>query len=112
MIYYVRTIDDKVHICEQDSDGIYYYQHGVKYIDIPQDQIVKVTDNLKDMCDDFICWENDNFFWLASRENVDFEHLPYTYCKNVFGFIATKKGLIYIAKLDEKGKLIPYERFE
>lgn len=66
---------------------------------------VKQADTIEELCDEFVCQENDNFYWLASRENVSFRDLPNCYCKAIFGAIWTDKGLIYVAKMNEKGEL-------
>lgn len=68
-------------------------------------EVIKTADTIEELCDEFVCQENENFYWLASRENVSFRSLPNCYCKAIYGAIWTDKGLIYVAKLNDKGEL-------
>lgn len=67
--------------------------------------VLAQADTIEELCDEFVCQENDYFYWLASRENVSFRDLPNCYCKAIFGAIWTDKGLIFVAKMNKDGKL-------
>ena len=74
-------------------------------------EIVKQADTIKELCDEWICRDNNNieyrpyrFYFLDDlyafiKENKLFER--YT----IYGAIWTDKGLIYVAKMNEKGEL-------
>ena len=94
---------DDLYVCEE-LNGKPYGVKGSGFC-IYKESIIKTADTIEELCDEFVCQENDNFYWLASRENVSFRDLPNCYCKAIFGAIWTNKGLIYVAKMNEKGEL-------
>ena len=67
-------------------------------------QIIKQADTIEELCDEFVVWLNEN--------NCHFTTTNYLYiyqnrdkAKSVFGAIWTDKGLIYVAKMNDKGEL-------
>lgn len=107
---YVRTKDDVIELNEKEQyiNGIHIYvskKINERDYYFKDDDILKQADNIEELCDEFVCQENDYFYWLASRENVSFRDLPNCYCKAIFGAIWTDRGLIYVAKMNENGEL-------
>ena len=106
------------------KDGIYELSDGLGQI--PKEvQIALMTndykqsDNLVELCDGFYIQINDwNFEATQLFDNLenaikDFEdwksysdrkHLDYEI--SIYAFIKTGKGLIYVAKMDNEGKLV------
>jgi len=82
---------------------------NMKLADV-KDQILKQADTIEELCDGFYatensCWEKDYYLF----GNKDFEYFK-DFAKdfpNGFarGFIATDKGLLFVAKMNEKGEL-------
>ena len=78
---------------------------------VSEDEIINQADTIEELCDEWICRDNDNieyrpyrFYFLDDlyafiKENKLFER--YT----VYGAIWTDKGLIYVTKMNDKGEL-------
>lgn len=65
--------------------------------------IVKQADSIEELCDEFVCIRKDNSKTLLSC--ID-EVLPLRMCYiGIYGAIWTDKGLIYVAKMNDKGEL-------
>lgn len=80
---------------------------------IPNDEIVSQSDSIKELCDEFVAFENGFLRPRLEFKNIDenvldaFLHCVKMECPNadLFGSIWTKKGLIHVAKINEKGEL-------
>lgn len=100
-----------------DADRILAYNEKVKDIDLPfilsqPGHIIKgPADTIEELCDEFV-WNNR----LLGNENVDFESkttyvskggfIPFSDWEyKIYGAIWTDKGLIYVAKMNDKGEL-------
>ena len=70
---------------------------------IRKDQVIAQADSIEELCDGFIAETEDitKFRVEPTLENAKM------YCgiKNIYGAIWTSKGLIYVAKMNEDGKL-------
>lgn len=73
-------------------------------------EITKQADTIEELCDEFVIKPKNNMKnWLAFGVNV--KHLKESIynlnypIKEVFGAIWTDKGLIFVAKMNEKGEL-------
>ena len=62
----------------------------------------KTSDNLVDLCDEFVMINNSCFL---KPQIIDFTQLDMYKGETIYGAIWTEKGLTYIAKLNEKGEL-------
>lgn len=62
----------------------------------------KTSDNLEDLCDDFVMINNSCF---TKPQIIDFIQLDMYKGETIYGAIWTDKGLIYVAKLNENGEL-------
>ena len=63
--------------------------------------IIKQADTIEELCDEFVCFENKmtfhNLETITSSYNL--KHLT------IYGAIWTDRGLIYVAKMNDKGEL-------
>ena len=104
--YFVRT-KDKIYQCIDDF--IILKDQGL-YIKHFQDHIVKIADTIKELCDEFVVLKPDKKFLLA---NNNFDYIKTIWRGNenaeksdyIYGAIWTDKGLIYVAKMNDKGEL-------
>ena len=83
----------------KDNDDRYY---------IAENYIVKQADTIEKLCDEFVgIIKGERFVFSNTKENELFvkEQNKYHAYKVLYGAIWTDKGLIYVAKMNEKGDL-------
>ena len=105
---YIRTKDgvyelvDTYYMC---VDGVetYMYDNNGRGVEISGSQILNQSENLEELCDEFVAKTYDiTQYWVETKlENAKM------YCgvEIIYGAIWTDKGLIYVAKMNENGKL-------
>ena len=75
---------------------------NMKLADV-KDQILKQSDSIEELCDEFVVVNNTCFNMpqlLGTKIDKDYyKH------EKVYGAIWTSKGLIYVAKMNDKGEL-------
>lgn len=105
---YIRTKDG---VYEVDFVDISTYYHTTGWNIVEKDQIIAQADTIEELCDGFYatensCWEKD-YYLFGNKDFKDFKDFTKDF-PNGFarGFIATNKGLIYVAKMDSEGNLI------
>ena len=79
---------------------------NMKLADV-KDQIIKQADTIEELCDEFVvCYKDKKPFTSIHTEikNLLKEH-NLSECE-IYGAIWTSKGLIYVAKMDNEGKLV------
>ena len=64
----------------------------------------KVADTIEDLCDEFVCVLNEKTHWLSPFKTFEIAKEQDNYT-DLYGAIWTSKGLIYVAKMNEKGEL-------
>ena len=110
---YIRT---DFHIYEIKSEEII---QGEKYYNIEirgglnklKAEFGKQSENLEELCDEFVIEYRDGSKIISIHDNTDDflrEHkgeIESGCIKNVYGGIWTDKGLIYVAKMNDKGEL-------
>jgi hypothetical protein len=64
--------------------------------------IVRKADTIEELCDEFIC---DKFVHNNLKELLEFGELGKFIGGTIYGAIWTDKGLIYVAKMNDKGEL-------
>lgn len=78
-----------------DEDDYVWFSYG---------EVISQADTIEELCDGFIAETEDitKFRVEPTLENAKM------YCgiKNIYGAIWTDRGLIYVAKMDENGKLV------
>lgn len=97
--YFVRT-RDKIYQCIDDF--IILKDQGL-YIKHFQDHIIKIADTIEELCDEYVIVGTN---W---QQIIDLESARYNLKRpkelKVYGAIWTDKGLIYVAKMNDKGEL-------
>ena len=86
------------------KDGVYVLSEA--YWAGNKDEILAEADTIEELCDKFVYCQN-GFYEMYSK--LDFAHYDKEYIKNggtIKGAIWTSKGLIYVAKMDNEGKLV------
>ena len=89
--------------------------HKVKTKTYAKNGITKIANSIKELCDEFVVWEEDykNPISCPLTEKERYEQIKRTILLGKFGGIKcwlklaiwTDKGLIYVAKMNEKGEL-------
>ena len=89
---YIRTIDgiQALYIDEFTEYGKEYYKN------------CKIADTIEELCDEFVIWFKELDKPTQFR---DFETTKQYKKAKVYGAIWTDKGLIYVAKMNDKGEL-------
>lgn len=66
-----------------------------------KDEVIKIADTIEELCDEFVGVDKTNEHDRLSKLSLK------SYCNYVaiYGAIWTDKGLIYVAKMNEKGEL-------
>ena len=113
MSKYVRTNDNRIYKVVKENDYIFEVDTLNSYCDnaydifIDKKVVIKQSETIEELCDKFVFWSKEcvaGFFFEPSefatcdkkilKENI------------VYGAIWVKgKGLIYVAKMNEKGEL-------
>lgn len=114
---YIRTEDGRIiksltEIKEAyDKVPIYIYTvmtDGYKHCcNIQRDFVEKLADTIEELCDWIVYRPNGKIRYLL--ESIDNQDLCFDYeildFENWYGALDTDKGLIYVAKMNEKGEL-------
>lgn len=115
---YVRT-ELRVYQVIQEYTDFYVVKDGNVNPALPKSFVLTKSDDVKELCDGFYIdfvnykgfdkdkigepytFEEFRDCFMAYRE---YEGNQYTHCEG-YGFIKTNKGLIYVAKMNQKGEL-------
>ena len=116
---YIRTKDgvfklvDTYYMC---VDGVetYMYDNNGRGVEIRGSQILKQSENLEELCDeivyDYRLYQNkttwDDRLVEDSFEELDEPITDEMIKEGIYGAIWTDKGLTYVAKMDNDGKLV------
>lgn len=117
---YVRTKDGRVFLPNKiahepigingEWKAVACWYHGEPF-DMEK-EIIKTSENLEDLCDEFVCDHNNGTRVMQSKEckpQFPFSEKSIDYLKRnnhtFYGAIWTDKGLIYVAKMNDKGEL-------
>lgn len=73
-------------------------------------EIQSQADTIEELCDEFVCWLNNQPTHFDLDENLTVKEVKknldsWKAKAEVYGCIWTDKGLIYVAKMNEKGEL-------
>lgn len=111
---YIRTKEGVIFAGPIDNKGTYKCTNLGLWKEVKpvweNNEIIKGADNIEELCDEFVVEVNIHnimFHDLQSALNVvkNFENYELTKDYKIYGAIWTDKGLIYVAKMNEKGKL-------
>ena len=124
---YIRTKDgvyelvDTYYTC---VDGVetYMYNDRGRGVEIRGGQILNQSENLEELCDEFVLhygdtmqtsipipwatYERRDDNWQKHKEKLISELKKAEIKATVYGAIWTSKGLIFVAKMDNEGKLV------
>ena len=89
---YIRTKDgiQALYIDEFTEEGKEYYKN------------CKITDTIEELCDEFVLCEDNHYCVIG---DVEAKEMATTNYGTIYGAIWTDKGLIYVAKMNDKGEL-------
>lgn len=80
------------------------YLQGIIDGTVDRNKTVKVADTIEELCDEFVyCFRGENPI-LINEENIK-QLALLRLLKYVYAGIWTDKGLIYVAKMNDKGEL-------
>ena len=101
---YIRTKDGAIYEIVDDK---YLIFDGNKIpVDINKlEKEYKVVDTIEKLCDEFVVVDV-NSHWTYQTINYELKTLKESFVNNetIYGAIWTNKGLIYVAKMNKKGK--------
>ena len=69
---------------------------------IPEDEIVKQADTIEELCDEFVIRGTRGLYLSIPLQECELRNIPII---QIYGAIWTDTGLIYVAKMNEKGEL-------
>ena len=69
---------------------------------LTKEDIIKIADTIEELCDEFVLCE-DNHCCIVG--DIEAKEMATTNYGIIYGAIWTDKGLIYVAKMNEKGNL-------
>ena len=117
---YIRTKDGVYELV----DNLYQYHNGVEKfwyakeengttlaIEITANEILNQSENLVELCDEIVLINNNVFtvpqiITYTNFQNTKAYREDYGKFETIYGAIWTSKGLIYVAKMNEKGELV------
>lgn len=110
---YIRTKNRIYKVESKTCDKQGYYIEGYEYDVILKDQVINQSENLDELCDEFVkIWNNTNLLPELLEYDEQYEeekeNMKYVYPKGnitIYGAIWTEWGLKYVAKMNDKGEL-------
>ena len=103
---YIRTKNHiyKVESTLRDNSIVKGYNVGEMGF-IRKDQVIKQSENIEELCDRFVVMDKETKEVMNIVSFLAYAKL-WASCKyNIYGAIWTDKGLIFVAKMNDKGKL-------
>ena len=99
---YIRTKDGRILLGtfnDNDLTGMVLdYQNG-KVVKIP---IIAQSDTIEELCDLILCWQGKQWGFFVP---IELKWINKEKWDKIYGAIWTSKGLIYVAKMNDKGEL-------
>ena len=86
------------------KDGIYSIEPNKMYELNDLDKGYKIADTIEELCDEFVLFRDGKPYAIVSNKEHNAE-LAKDVWKDYYGAIWTEKGLIYVAKINDKGEL-------
>lgn len=107
MALYVRTKDGYLLEVIRESESNKSYITKPKGWIIHKDRVVKQADTIEKLCDEFVAIDNSLFgkkikTYSTLKEAQTDKTFLYDVC---YGAILTDRGIIYVAKVNDKGEL-------
>ena len=121
-IYNLDTKENVIKACKNEEERDCYYIENDTIYDycffdgcIWENHIIKQSDNLAELCDEFVFYHciGNPFLYTGSKQRLKEYYLTKKYakiCKEnddfFYGAVWTLKGLKYVAKMDDNGELV------
>ena len=109
---YERMFPDTEHRISFDHKTTEPAYYTTKHDWIAKKDVVKQADNIEELCDRFVIeYKQHNkqrilkTYIKVERNFLRDKMYELNHIKNIYGAIWTDKGLIYVAKMNEKGEL-------
>lgn len=106
---YIRTKNEIIYVGDLIKDEYGNYCDPKNYetdMEVPKEYIIKEADTIEELCDGFIFKDTcTNKLHLADLNDGISMLGVALFEETLRGFIETDKGLIYVAKMNEKGEL-------
>lgn len=113
---YIRTKDGRIsYLSSEPNEEITGYEIITSKGTLTyrrEDEIIKIANTIEELCDEFVIFAkehpNRKLLYINGFGNLKKEFIDFEKDKNeviIYGAIWTEKGLIYVAKMNEKGDL-------
>ena len=104
---YIRTEDGILKVDGYDNSGTCVIRTNTYSKTYYKEDYIKMADTIEELCDEFVCVSKDNPKDYIIDDNLWGDVYPYYNPEKdyLFGAIITDKGLIYVAKMNDKGEL-------
>lgn len=107
---YIRTKDGKI----LDLDTI-EFDWALPRENFVKANAIKQADNIEELCDEFVDIDNHDYYKISHKNGITYAlsktkrfighcDIRLTYIGQIMGAIYTDKGLIYVAKMNDKGE--------
>ena len=101
---YIRTENGIYELCWVNNDEYYSTKKGIFHAS----QILKQSDTIEELCDEFVgvskVLSTIDYFIITDRLAIKKPNEIITFSGGIYGAIWTDKGLIYVAKMNDKGE--------
>lgn len=102
---YIRTKNRIYEVESETFDKQGYYIDEYEYDMILKRQVIKQADTIEELCDRFVVIDKETKEVISIVTFLAYAKLWATCKYDVYGAVWTDKGLIYVAKMNDKGKL-------
>ena len=107
---YIRTKDDEIiEIEDYDKEHGCYYFYDIGCIQIYEEDVVKTADTIEELCDYYVVFDDEGHCSITRDYSYFLEMYielkRHNFLDEAYGIIKTSKGLIYVAKMNDKGEL-------
>ena len=117
---YIKTKDGRIikfntSDIKEEIAGIKYDILGfrlkttMQFYNLQKEDIVRIADTIEELCDEFVLVDTETGYCgiLPKDKEIKFDkvNMGNAYGRKFYGAIWTDKGLIYVAKMNEKGEL-------
>ena len=100
---YIRTKDGVYEVKVNKYHELVYCKNNQIVLSC---NIIKQSENIEELCDRFVVMDKETKEVISIVSFLEYAKL-WSYCKyNIYGAIWTDKGLIYVAKMNDKGELV------
>ena len=102
---YIRTKDGIYKVESETCHKKGYYIDRYEEDVILKEQVIKQSENIEELCDRFVVIDKETKEVVNIVSFLEYAKLWSYFKYNIYGAIWTDKGLIYVAKMNDKGKL-------